>query len=62
PAGDNGFGYDPVFFDPKLGKTAAQLSAEEKNARSHRAAAVHNLFTQWSTFWQAWKKSAFPGL
>ena len=40
PAGDNGFGYDPIFFIPSLGKTMAQLSAEEKNRMSHRAIAL----------------------
>lgn len=39
-AGDNGFGYDPVFFVPTLDKTVAQLSAEEKNAISHRGNAI----------------------
>jgi XTP/dITP diphosphohydrolase len=36
PAGDNGFGYDPVFYYPPLKKTFAQLSREEKNQVSHR--------------------------
>ncbi len=40
PGGEGGFGYDPHFFVPELGKTAAQLSAEEKNARSHRGQAL----------------------
>ena len=39
PAGSKGFGYDPVFFLPKLGKTLAELPAEEKNRISHRAKA-----------------------
>lgn len=43
PQGDNGFGYDPVFIVPELGKTAAQLSPEEKNSRSHRAQALAEL-------------------
>ncbi len=38
--GDNGFGYDPVFFIPELGKTMAELSEEEKNSFSHRGRAV----------------------
>lgn len=38
--GDNGFGYDPVFYVPERGCTFAQLSAEEKNAISHRARAL----------------------
>ena len=40
PVGGNGFGYDPIFFIPSLGKTMAQLSAEEKNRMSHRAIAL----------------------
>ena len=38
--GDNGFGYDPIFFIPELGKTMAELSTDEKNQLSHRARAV----------------------
>jgi XTP/dITP diphosphohydrolase len=37
--GENGFGYDPVFYLPELGKTFAQLPFKEKNKRSHRALA-----------------------
>jgi XTP/dITP diphosphohydrolase len=40
PRGENGFGYDPVFFVPELRKTFAQLTAEEKNAISHRGNAL----------------------
>ncbi len=40
PQGASGFGYDPVFFFPSLGKTFAQLSEAEKNQHSHRAQAV----------------------
>jgi XTP/dITP diphosphohydrolase len=36
PRGENGFGYDPVFFLPERGRTVAELAAEEKNAISHR--------------------------
>lgn len=39
-SGENGFGYDPLFYFSPLGKTFAELSAEEKNAISHRANAV----------------------
>lgn len=39
-AGENGFGYDPIFFVPEFGKTTAQLSAEEKNKISHRGKAL----------------------
>ena len=40
PHGDGGFGYDPVFFVPQLRKTFAQMTAEEKNAISHRGNAL----------------------
>ena len=40
PMGEGGFGYDPVFFVPRLKKTFAQLSPEEKNAISHRGKAL----------------------
>ena len=40
PSGANGFGYDPVFYVPHLGKTTAELSMEEKNHISHRAQAA----------------------
>ena len=39
-SGQNGFGYDPIFFLPKFGKTAAELSEEEKNRISHRGKAL----------------------
>lgn len=39
-AGSGGFGYDPIFFVPSEGKTAAELSREEKNAVSHRGQAL----------------------
>lgn len=38
--GTDGFGYDPVFFDPECGRTAAELGPELKNARSHRGKAL----------------------
>lgn len=40
PAGENGFGYDPIFYYPPFGKTLAEASAEEKNQVSHRANAL----------------------
>ncbi len=43
PRGEGGFGYDPVFFLPELGRTMAELSAEEKNQLSHRAHAAQQL-------------------
>jgi XTP/dITP diphosphohydrolase len=43
PRGDNGFGYDPVFYYPPLDKTFAQMSREEKNGVSHRGKAMMKL-------------------
>ena len=43
PIGENGFGYDPIFFVPQLGETVAQLTREEKNAISHRGNAIRKL-------------------
>jgi XTP/dITP diphosphohydrolase len=43
PLGSGGFGYDPIFFDPRLGKTAAELSRSEKSRVSHRGAALREL-------------------
>ena len=39
-AGENGFGYDPIFYLPERGCTSAELSREEKNAISHRGKAL----------------------
>ncbi len=41
--GKNGFGYDPIFFLPRFGKTMAQLSLKEKNRISHRGKALRKL-------------------
>lgn len=43
--GENGFGYDPIFYLPEKNKTMAQLSAEEKNEVSHRRRAIDQLQT-----------------
>jgi len=40
PAGENGFGYDPIFYLPERGCTTAELSSEDKNAISHRGNAL----------------------
>ncbi|HML73219.1 MAG TPA: XTP/dITP diphosphatase [Anaerohalosphaeraceae bacterium] len=40
PRGENGFGYDPLFYVPALGKTTAELSSEHKNTISHRGQAA----------------------
>ena len=45
--GDNGFGYDPVFYVPSLGKTFAEADGAEKNAISHRGNAVQNFLIEW---------------
>jgi XTP/dITP diphosphohydrolase len=47
PRGCNGFGYDPLFFFPQIGKTFAELTAEEKARYSHRGAAFR-LFLEWA--------------
>lgn len=41
--GDNGFGYDPIFYLPELGRSAAELSDEEKNRISHRSRALEQM-------------------
>lgn len=43
PRGNNGFGYDPLLYLPDRGCTSAELSTEEKNARSHRGVAARRL-------------------
>jgi XTP/dITP diphosphohydrolase len=43
PRGTGGFGYDPLFFDPGLGRTFGQIDPEAKHARSHRGAAFRAL-------------------
>ena len=45
-AGENGFGYDPIFFLPDYGKTSAEISPEEKNAISHRGKALRAMREQ----------------
>ena len=42
-AGENGFGYDPIFFLPEFGKTSAEISPEEKNSISHRGKALREM-------------------
>ncbi len=47
PRGTDGFGYDPVFFFPPLGKAFAELNAQEKNRHSHRGKAFRRLMEVW---------------
>ena len=49
PRGDGGFGYDPYFYVPEFGMTAAQMSAMDKNRVSHRGKALAQLLTQLGT-------------
>lgn len=50
PRGQSGFGYDPIFFVPKLNKTLAEASDEEKNTVSHRAMALNSLLGYLNSF------------
>ena len=43
PKGENGFGYDPIFFFPPLNKTFAQISRKEKSRVSHRGIALREV-------------------
>ena len=47
PRGENGFGYDPVFWDPELERSASELTREEKMGRSHRGRALGALLKAW---------------
>jgi XTP/dITP diphosphohydrolase len=51
PRGDGGFGYDPLMFIPALGRTVAELSAEVKNAHSHRAIASRQMLALMREVW-----------
>ena len=46
PRGSNGFGYDPLFYIPEAGKTAAELPPERKNAISHRGRALATMLEE----------------
>lgn len=52
PRGENGFGYDPLFWDPEINRAAAELTRDEKNARSHRGKALRQLLAAWPEFWE----------
>ena len=46
PAGNGGFGYDPILYLPEFGKTSAELTIEEKNKISHRGKALEDMKAQ----------------
>ncbi|MDF7672970.1 XTP/dITP diphosphatase [Lactobacillus sp. ESL0701] len=48
PRGEDGFGYDPLFYVPEKGKTFAQMTLDEKNSLSHRGRAIEKLLAAWS--------------
>lgn len=50
PRGRNGFGYDPLFYFPQIGKSFAQLTSQEKAAYSHRGAAFRDFLNWFSDF------------
>ena len=50
PKGEDGFGYDPIFFLPERKKTFAELTAEEKNAISHRGLALKDFSAKLETY------------
>jgi len=49
--GTGGFGYDPLFYYPELGRSFAELSMEEKNKVSHRGRAVAMLLEKFDEWW-----------
>ena len=51
PRGDNGFGYDPLFYVEEKQKTLAQMTREEKNQISHRTLTIQDLLTKFDKFW-----------
>ena len=51
--GENGFGYDPLFFVDSLGKSLAELTADQKNAISHRGAALRDFMARFPEWWRA---------
>ena len=52
PRGDNGFGYDPLFYVPSKKKTMAEMSDHEKNEISHRGNAIKQLYSKFDEWWK----------
>ena len=59
PSGTNGFGYDPIFFYPELGRTFAELTMEEKSRVSHRGKALRELRDEFNKV-TAWIEQQMP--
>lgn len=51
PRGENGFGYDPLFYVTELGQTMAEMSDAQKNKVSHRGRALKKMMTQFDDWW-----------
>ncbi|KRK47189.1 XTP/dITP diphosphatase [Secundilactobacillus kimchicus] len=52
PHGENGFGYDPLFWVPAFNKTMAEMTDEEKNSISHRGRALRKMLVQFDDWWE----------
>ncbi|WP_102345356.1 XTP/dITP diphosphatase [Bacillus sp. Marseille-P3661] len=61
PVGENGFGYDPIFYVREKEKTMAELTNEEKNTISHRANAMKKLAENWETIFDRSGESGHEG-
>ena len=59
PSGNNGFGYDPIFFYPPLGKTFAELHRDEKSAVSHRGRALQEIRDEFAKI-RIWIRQHMP--
>ncbi|UQS85700.1 RdgB/HAM1 family non-canonical purine NTP pyrophosphatase [Apilactobacillus apisilvae] len=51
PKGNNGFGYDPLFYIPSMHKSLAEMSEADKNKISHRGQAIKKLFKDFDNWW-----------
>ena len=62
PRGSNGFGYDPLFYFPRIQKTFAELTAEEKAKYSHRGAAFRQFLEWYEAEWHEGEGNIQPTL